>query len=335
MTGPTNSRLSRTVAACERYGLAEARRFLVPEERTGNDEAEGKPYWLHRYFDRPVIIGDGIPSEGPARIALRRRSDEIVRMFKLERSPSSQVAFSFVSLEEQHFALVDWGLRVLRPHLQAVTRPTSIKQLSLTPEWPTSPETSRERDKMLRRYAKIVTRDGTDDVITAVLYQIISHHALRSRLDRSAIREDVYDAREALMAGQDTGDTVRSEQVAAWCRVLERMPDIAGAPQAPAAFHAFAHETWDFYTLLLGKAPTVNVNDEGSERSHYHCWSEEIACLVFPNLNGKDWETAIRARGTGPGRDYLSRPDVSVLRWVALPWTRLNAASAGGTGGGT
>ncbi len=335
MTGPSNNHLSRIVAACDRYDLAEARRFLIQDESREDDGTGDEAFWILRYFDSPHLIGEGTPSEDLARTELRTNSDEIVRRYKLRRSSPSESAFSLISLEQQHFDLVDWGVRILRPHLQAVTRPTSIKHSSLTPEWPASAETSRERDKMLRRYAKIVRRDGTADVVTAVLCQIVAQHALRSRLDRSTIRDNLYDALEALMASQKSGDAVRSEQVVAWCRVLEKTPDIAGAPQAPAAFHAFAHETWDFYTLLLGLAPTVNLNDESSERSHYHCWSEEIAYLAFPTLNGRDWETAIRTRGAGPGLDYLSRPDVSALRWVKLPWTRPTYVSVGGTGGGT
>lgn len=335
MRGPSNNHLSQIVDACDRYDLAEARRFLIQDERPEGDGAGDEPFWILRYSDSPYLIGEGIQSEDLARTELRTKSDEIVGRNKLTRSSCSEAAFASVSLEQQHFDLVDWGIRILRPHLQAVTRPTSIKHASLTPEWSASAETSRDRDKMLRRYAKIVEREGNDDVLIAILCQIIAQHALRSRLDRSPIRDDLFAALETLMASQNAGNAVRSGQVIAWCRLLERTPDIAGAPQAPAAFHAFAHETWDFYSLLLGLVPTVNVNDDSSERSPYHCWSEEIACLAFPTLNGSDWETAIRTRGAGPGLDYLSRPDVSALRWVKLPWTRPTVASLGGTGGGT
>lgn len=305
---------SRILAACDRLNLREAREFITQE----NVLAKGAP-------DTSVLA----PTD------LRIASDGLVQRFKLRRSEIGESRFRQVSLEQQHYDLVDWGARILRPHLQAVTRPTSIRGWSLVSESEPLTENSRDRDKLLRQYRQRAIREANADAATAILIQIVAKHTIRSRLDRSEIRDDVYDALNVLLGVTSREGVITPTQVADWCRTLEEVLDIPGSPQLPSAFHAFAHETWEFYGALLGLEPTIDVNETG-RMTAYHSWSEAVASLVFPKLDGTDWETAIRTRGAGPGREFLSRKDIAAVRWTKLPWTRPStAAPGGGTDGGT
>lgn len=335
MDDETKLALRAVIEACDRFGLDDARHYLTQDQvRAAAEENPGEVSgWIHTFLDGWTLVdGDDAEREvDHVRIELQEKSNRIVRDFGLTRSAASETIYGGIALERQHFDLVDWGYRVLRPNLQAVVRPMSIKNASLVPELQVPKESSLERDKIFRRYGKIVRKEDDPNVSTAVLCQIITKPTLRSRLDRSPIRAHVYEAIATFLGGSVT---LPSTQVAAWCRVLEKIADFNGT-QLPAAFHAFAQETWEFYSRLLGLVPTVNLNDDPTHKPQYQLWSEEVASLVFPNLNGSDWETAIRTRGVGPGLDYLSRPEIAALRWAMLPWTRSTQSSFGGTAGGT